>query len=105
MIVRGGRICASCLYTLSRHPGRLPSLWLPPQRSLRAFSQSHLRAAFVPPTPESLGKAVPAKQFKRTRKWFRRVAYVFLLGSVVYVADRDFYASSLARTVRTFRIG
>jgi aarF domain-containing kinase len=30
---------------------------------------------------------------------------VFLFGSVVYVADRDFYASSLARTVRTFTIG
>src|ERR1700744_6376789 len=105
MIVGGGRICARCLYTLSRsppRPGRLCALRISPRQHLRSFSRSHLLAAFAPPTPASLGKAVPAKQFKRTRKWIRRFGYLFLLGAVVYAADRQIYASSLARCTRTF---
>jgi aarF domain-containing kinase len=101
-----GRVCARCLVSFAGkapHNGRLPLSRF--QRPLRAFSQSHLRAAFAPPTPASLGKAVPAKQFKRTRKWIRRIGYVSLFGVVIYVVDKRFYASSLARCMRTFTTG
>ncbi|ETI28570.1 hypothetical protein G647_01020 [Cladophialophora carrionii CBS 160.54] len=108
MSVGGRRICARCLFTLPRSPscpGRLSSRRISPRQPLRSLSQSHLRAAFAPPTPASLGKAVPAKQFKRTRKWIRRFGYLVLFGTGIYVADKNFYASSLARCTRTFTMG
>lgn len=103
-----GRICAHCFHRLSSispRPSRalLSQQILPTQR--RLFSQSHFRAAFVPPTPASLGKAVPAKEFKRTRKWIRRLAYILLAGAAVYVMDKKYYASSLTRSTRTFALG
>ncbi|EXJ92549.1 Atypical/ABC1 protein kinase [Capronia epimyces CBS 606.96] len=100
----GRRICTQCLQTLStRRSPRVVPLRSPLQR--RSFSQAQLRAAFVPPTPASLGKAVPAKQFKRTRKWLRRFAYVTVFGAIAYVLDRRYYASSLTRCARTFAVG
>ncbi|EXJ85547.1 Atypical/ABC1 protein kinase [Capronia coronata CBS 617.96] len=104
MASTGGRICTQCLKTLARqHQSRVASSRTPLQR--RAFSQTQLRAAFVPPTPESLGKAVPAKDFKKTKKWLRRFAYVAVFGTVAYVLDKRYYASSLTRCTRTFAIG
>lgn len=104
MASASGRICARCLNSLSRTyrapPHRLPLR--PPDRS---FSQSYFRAVFAPPAPSSLGKAVPAKQYKRTRKWVRRLAYLSLLGAIAYAVDRRFYASSLTRSARTFALG
>ncbi|KAL2418139.1 ABC1 family protein lscO [Exophiala dermatitidis] len=98
------RICTQCLQTLSRRPNpRFASLR--PLLQRRPFSQAQLRAAFVPPTPASLGKAVPAKEYKRTIKWFRRLAYLTLFGTVVYVLDKRYYASSLTRCTRTFVVG
>lgn len=60
---------------------------------------------FVPPSPSSLGKAAAAKSYTRTRKWLRRLFYISLTTGVIYVVDRTFYASSLARTSRTFALG
>jgi aarF domain-containing kinase len=59
----------------------------------------------VPPSPSSLGKAVPAKTYPRTRKWARRVVYLSLTTGALFLVDRHFYASSLARTTRTFALG
>ncbi|EXJ70326.1 Atypical/ABC1 protein kinase [Cladophialophora psammophila CBS 110553] len=110
MTIAARRICAQCFYHLTLRlprpgPHRLPSWRISPQQPLRSFSHSSLRGAFAPPTPASLGKAVPARQFKRTRKWMHRLAYLFLGGTVVYVVDKRFYASSLTRSVRTFTTG
>lgn len=99
-----GRICTQRLQSLSiPHHHSVASLRFPLQR--RPFSQIHFRAAFVPPTPASLGKAVPAKQFKRTRKWLRRFAYLTAFGAITYALDNIFYASSLTRCTRTFAVG
>ncbi|KAK7894788.1 hypothetical protein LTR67_005527 [Exophiala xenobiotica] len=102
MAFAAGRICARCSHhVLSQRP--YPPPQLRPQR--RAFSQSVFRTAFAPPTPASLGKAVPAKQFKRTRKWLRRLVYVSSFGALAYVVDKKYYASSLTRCTRTFALG
>jgi aarF domain-containing kinase len=60
---------------------------------------------FVPPSPESLGKAAPAKEYKRLRKWGRRVFYVSATLGTLYILDRQLYASSLTRSFRTFGTG
>ncbi|KAJ5111007.1 hypothetical protein N7532_001542 [Penicillium argentinense] len=60
---------------------------------------------FVPPSPASLGKPTPAKDYKRTRKWLRRLLYLSLTTGVAYGIDTQFYASSLTRTTRTFSLG
>ncbi|RVX71793.1 hypothetical protein B0A52_04192 [Exophiala mesophila] len=108
----GGRICANCLSSFRPHvttisrrpPWSGSSQWQAPSQ-LRSFSQSHLLRAFTPPTPESLGKAAPAKQYKRIRKWSRRLAYLTLFTGVAYVLDTQFYASCLTRCTRTFAAG
>jgi aarF domain-containing kinase len=59
----------------------------------------------VPPSPESLGKAAPAKQYPRSIKWGRRLLYVSVTTGILYVFDKEFYASSIARSLRTFGTG
>ena len=60
---------------------------------------------FAPPSPESLGQPLPAKQYKKTRKWARRLVYLALATAIGYGADKTLYASSLSRSVRTFSFG
>lgn len=71
--------------------------------TIRRSIQTERLTGFAPPTPESLGKAVPAKQYKRTIKWLRRLAYLTLFSAVVYTTDKTFNASALTRSLRTFR--
>ena len=59
----------------------------------------------MPPNPESLGKAQPARQYKKTRKWLRRLLYLGVFTGVVWTVDNQFYASALMRTTRTFGAG
>lgn len=72
--------------------------------SNRRAIQSQFQA-FTPPTPESLGKAKPAKLYPRTLKWGRRLLYIGILGGGIYLIDSQFYASSLTRSARTFSTG
>lgn len=67
--------------------------------------QSERFQPLTPPTPASLGKAAPPKQYRRSIQWGRRFLYVTLLGGVLYVADTQFYASSISRSLRTFGLG
>lgn len=60
---------------------------------------------FVPPSPESLGKAAPAKQYKRSIKWSRRLLYVTVVGGTLYFVDKQFYASAISRSLKTFGLG
>ncbi|KLJ08863.1 aarF domain-containing kinase [Blastomyces silverae] len=84
--------------------------------SCKAFPQSNIPSLtraihsqrfqpFVPPSPSSLSKPGPPKTYPRTRKWLRRLFYITLGGGVVYGIDRQFYASCLTRTARTFGLG
>lgn len=59
----------------------------------------------TPPSPASLGKPIPAKQYYRSRKWGRRLLYVSAITGTVYLLDTQFYASSLTRSFRTFSMG
>ena len=52
-----------------------------------------------------MGKAAPPKTYTRLRKWGRRLGYVALTTAVIYALDKQFYASSLARSTRTFGLG
>ena len=64
-----------------------------------------LHQAFAPPPPSSLPKPAPPKTYKRTRKFLRRFFYLALGSTVVWGLDRQFYASSLTRSARTFGLG
>ena len=75
-----------------------------PLKTLRPLQTQQFQP-FVPPSPNSLGKPTPAKSYRRTRRWFRRLIYLVAGTGVLYGVDRQFYASSIARSVRTFGLG
>lgn len=84
----------------------LPQPQPQPQPLLRRYIHpNEFRPSFAPPSPSELGRPVPAKTYDRTRKWLRRLLYLSAATGVVYVVDRQFYASSLTRTTRTFALG
>lgn len=60
---------------------------------------------FTPPSLSSLGKATPAKTYRQTRRWARRLFYLAFGTGVIYVLDRQYYASSITRSARTFGLG
>ena len=72
---------------------------------LRRYLQTQRFQSFTPPSPESLGKAAPAKQYRRSIKWGRRLLYVSATSGLLYLVDTQLYASSLTRTLRTFGLG
>jgi aarF domain-containing kinase len=55
-----------------------------------------------PPTPAELGAPKAAKQYKKGRKWTRRLVILLAAGGTVYLLDTQFGAAGLTRTVRTF---
>lgn len=58
-----------------------------------------------PPPPSSLGAPRPARTFRRTQRWTRRLLVLFAVGGTIYLLDRQVYASGLARSLRTFGTG
>jgi aarF domain-containing kinase len=105
MAFRPALLCARCLQKPVRAShARFP---FPQPASLlrRALHQTSLLRAFVPPTPASLGAPSPAKTYKRTRKWMRRLVYLSLLTALGSTLDSQLYASSLTRSLRTFSLG
>ena len=60
---------------------------------------------FIPPSPSELGKPIRARNYRRTRKWLRRIVYVSASTGIIYTVDQYVYASSLTRTTRTFTLG
>ncbi len=82
-----------------------PSSKRPPSRDVRRYLQTQRFQAFVPPSPESLGKAVPAKQYKKSIKWGRRLLYISIITGTFYLLDTQLYASSITRSLRTFGLG
>ncbi|KAM0473191.1 hypothetical protein ACHAPX_008240 [Trichoderma viride] len=55
-----------------------------------------------PPSPADLGAPRAAKQYKRSRKWGRRLLITAAVGGAIYTVDSQVYASSLGRSLRTF---
>lgn len=58
-----------------------------------------------PPSPIDLGAPKAAKQYKRGRKWTRRLAIFLAVGGSIYLADRQIYASGATRCAKTFGVG
>lgn len=98
-------LCAPCLRNL-RINSRLTRLGSP----IRVFPQkrnisSQQFEPFVPPPPNSLPEAAPPRQYRKLRRWARRLGYLALGLGVAYGVDRQFYASSIRRSVHTFGLG
>jgi len=86
-----------------------PSIHLSRQATGFSAPRRHLQTqrfqSFTPPSPESLGKAAPPKQYRRSIKWGRRLLYVSAVTGVLYLLDTQLYASSVTRSLRTFGLG
>ncbi|RKF60122.1 ABC1 family protein C10F6.14c [Erysiphe neolycopersici] len=74
-------------------------------RSSTRLIQTQYYQPFAPPSPDSLGKPIPAKQYRGIIKWGQRFIYVFLGLGTAYFIDDQFYASSITRSLRTFWTG
>lgn len=58
-----------------------------------------------PINPASLPKPTPAKHYRRTRKWLRRLVRLAIAGGVLYALDRYLNSSGVTRSLNTFRLG
>ncbi|TPX14447.1 uncharacterized protein E0L32_005411 [Thyridium curvatum] len=58
-----------------------------------------------PPPPSSLGAPRAAREFRRTRRWGRRLLVLSALGLTGWLLDRHLYASGVGRSLRTFGTG
>jgi len=74
-------------------------------KSARRSIQTERFQAFAPPSPQSLGKAAPPKQYRRSLKWGRRLLYVSAVTGALYLIDTQIYASAITRSLRTFGLG
>lgn len=68
----------------------------------RGYSQFQ---PLVPPSPESLGKARPARQYRRTRRLIRRLIQLSLVVATITLSDIYFFDAVLTRSTRTFATG
>lgn len=103
-------LCARCLRQAQRQSPlfqnsllRSPVTRAPLQQQWR-YLQTERFQPLAPPNPTSLGKPTPARTYPRSRKWLRRLGYVGLAAAAVYALDRRYWASALARSLRTFGI-
>ncbi|KAF2720409.1 ABC1 domain protein [Polychaeton citri CBS 116435] len=77
-------------------------------RATTSPQQRRLQSQFqplTPPTLESLGKPAQAKQYRRTRKWLRRLVRLSIAAAVVVALDQYAYDAALSRSLRTFSTG
>ncbi|KPM40464.1 hypothetical protein AK830_g6091 [Neonectria ditissima] len=73
----------------------------PPRRQASGGPYQPMR----PPSPAELGAPKAAKQYRRGRRWVRRLATISVVGGAIYLADRRIYAGGFARSLRTFGTG
>ncbi len=87
------RLPTSTLISSTRH-----GQWLPRRGVQTGGPFKPMR----PPTPQELGRPQAAKQFKRGRKWTRRLLWTAAVLGGIYAVDSQVYAAGLTRTARTF---
>ncbi|KAI0008631.1 ABC1-domain-containing protein [Xylariaceae sp. FL0662B] len=58
-----------------------------------------------PPSPSSLGKPKAARDFRRSRKWGRRLLILTAITGTIYIVDRQAFASGIGRSLLTFGTG
>lgn len=100
---RCGRCWSSSSSGLLRAFESKPS-YQPRRRAWRGLQTQQFQP-FAPPPPSSLPKPTPPKVYPRLRKWTRRLVYLAVGTGVIYALDRQFLASSLTRSARTFGLG
>ena len=61
--------------------------------------------AMRPPSPEELGAPRRAKEYKSGRRWARKLLIISAVGGIIYLGDRQIYASGFGRSLRTFGTG
>ena len=98
--VSGSRAASPALFR-----SNTASFLQPSRASRRHVQTSGPFEPLRPPSPEKLGAPKVAKQYKKGRKWTRRLAYLVVGGGIIYLGDRQIYASGLSRSIRTFGTG
>ncbi|KAF5659767.1 atypical ABC1 ABC1-B kinase [Fusarium circinatum] len=73
--------------------------------SLRRLQSGGPFQAMRPPSPEELGAPRRAKEYRRGRRWARRLLLTCILGGTIYLGDRQIYASGFGRSLHTFGTG
>lgn len=58
-----------------------------------------------PPSPAELGAPKKAKEYRKGRRWARRLLIISAVGGVIYLGDSQIYASGFGRSMRTFGTG
>ncbi|KAI5860747.1 ABC1-domain-containing protein [Durotheca rogersii] len=79
-----------------------------PLRPVRQAGRIRAYSSFEPlrpPSPASLGRPRQAREFKRGRKWGRRLLIVSAITGTVYVIDKQAFASGIGRSLLTFSTG
>ncbi|KAL7621584.1 hypothetical protein AAE478_008909 [Parahypoxylon ruwenzoriense] len=79
-----------------------------PRRLIRQTRSVQTGSSFEPlrpPSPASLGKPRAAREFKRSRKWGRRLLILSVITGTIYVIDSQAFASGIGRSLRTFGTG
>ncbi|KAI1760211.1 ABC1-domain-containing protein [Hypoxylon sp. FL1150] len=71
----------------------------------RSIQTSHAFEPLRPPSPASLGKPAAAREYKRTRRWGRRLLVTSAVLGAAYLVDRQAFASGVGRSLRTFGTG
>ncbi|KAI0850781.1 ABC1-domain-containing protein [Daldinia vernicosa] len=77
-------------------------------RSLHQARSIQTHSSFEPlrpPSPSSLGKPQAARDFKRTRKWGRRLLIFSAITGTIYVIDNQVFAAGIRRSLLTFGTG
>ncbi|CAF3498876.1 unnamed protein product [Fusarium graminearum] len=78
------------------------ALMAPPYRRLQSGGPFQ---TMRPPSPEELGAPRRAKEYQRGRRWARKFLIISAVGGIVYLGDRQIYASGFTRSLRTFGTG
>ncbi|EMR72086.1 putative abc1 domain protein [Eutypa lata UCREL1] len=75
------------------------------QQTTRSIQTNSTFEPLRPPSPSSLGKPRTAREYKRGRKWGRRLLILSAVTGTAYLVDRQAFASGVARSLRTFGTG
>ncbi|KAI6081241.1 ABC1-domain-containing protein [Hypoxylon rubiginosum] len=75
------------------------------QTQIRSIQTHNAFEPLRPPSPASLGKPKAAREYKRSRKWGRRLLITSAVFGALYVIDNQVFASGIGRSVRTFGTG
>ncbi|KAI1391924.1 ABC1-domain-containing protein [Hypoxylon trugodes] len=92
-------------HATTRSLSRLSSRTQINQAQIRSIQTHNSFEPLRPPSPSSLGKPKAAREFKRSRKWGRRLLIFSVVTGIVYEIDHHVFASGIGRSLLTFSTG